>query len=135
MPELTPVPPAFPVIEILGRKLVCKFDFLAKYQMSALGIRTADFRAFRRPDNPEDMDPAAMALAVKLFSCAVANNFIDVENPGAPARIPGPEYWASVIPDDRWPDVCTATMQAMLKVAPPATAPALVESRGANQPN
>jgi hypothetical protein len=135
MAETTPVPPAFPVVEINGRKLVCKFDFLAKYQMSVLGIRTADFRAFRRPDNPEDMDPAAMALAVKLFCCAVANNFIDVENPGAPAKIPGPEYWAAVIPDEKWGDVCAATMQAMLKVAPPTAAPASAENRGATQPN
>jgi len=131
MPELTPVPPAFPVVEILGRKLVCKFDFLAKYQMSVLGIRVADFRAFRRPDNPQDMDPTAMALSMKLFSCAVANNFIDVDNPGAPAQIPGPEYWAAVIPDEKWAEVCTATMSAMLKVAPPATAPAPAESTGA----
>ncbi len=127
MAELTPVPPAFPVVEIVGRKLICKFDFLAKYQMSVLGIRTADFRAFSRPENPADMDPRAMALAMKLFSCAVASNFIDVDNPGAPAQIPSPEYWAAVIPDDKWGEVCGATMQAMLKVLPPATAPVLAE--------
>jgi len=28
MAELTPVPPAFPVVELMGRKLICKFDFL-----------------------------------------------------------------------------------------------------------
>jgi hypothetical protein len=135
MPELTPVPPGFPIVEILGRKLICKFDFLAKYQMSVLGIRTADFRAFSRPEKPEDMDPRAMALAMKLFSCAVASNFIDKDNPGAPAQIPSPEYWAAVIPDEKWGDVCTATMQAMLKVAPPATALALVETDGAQPLN
>ena len=127
MAELTPVPPAFPVVDLNGRKLVCKFDFLAKYQMSVLGIRTADFAAFRKVDRPEDMDPRAMSVALKLFSCAVASNFIDKDNPGAPAQIPSPEYWAAVIPDEKWGDVCAATMQAMLKVAPPATAPALVE--------
>ncbi len=131
MAELTPVPPAFPVVELNGRKLVCKFDFLAKYQMSVLGIRTADFSAFRKPDNVADMDPRAMALAMKLFSCAVASNFIDKENPGAPAAIPSPEYWAAVIPDEKWGEVCSVTMQAMLKVAPPATAPALEEAAGA----
>jgi hypothetical protein len=135
MAELTPVPPAFPVVEINGQKLVCKFDFLAKYQMSVLGIRTADFRAFRRPDNPEDMDPTATALSMKLFSCAVANNFIDKENPGAPARIPPPEYWASVIPEDKWGEVCAATMQAMLKVQPPQPARAAVETTGAQPLN
>ncbi len=135
MAELTPVPPAFPVVEIAGRKLVCKFDFLAKYQMSVLGIRTADFRAFSRPDKPEDMDPRAMALAMKLFSCAVASNFIDKENPGAPAQIPSPEYWAAVIPDEKWGEVCGATMQAMLKVAPPVTAPAPAEAAGASPLN
>ena len=134
MAELTPVPPAFPIVEIMGRKLICKFDFLAKYQMSVLGIRTADFRAFSRPENAEDMDPRAMALALKLFSCAVASNYIDVSNPGAPAQIPSPEYWAAVIPDEKWGEVCAATMQAMLKVAPPATAPALAEATGANPP-
>ncbi len=135
MPETTPTPPAFPIVEIMGRKLVCKFDFLAKYQMSVLGIRTADFSAFRRPENVADMDPRAMALAMKLFSCAVASNFIDKDNPGAPAAIPSPEYWAAVIPDEKWADVCTATMQAMLKVAPPATALALVETNGAAKTN
>ncbi len=131
MAELTPVPPAFPVVEILGRKLVLKFDFLAKYQMSVLGIKTADFRAFRRPENPQDMDPTALALAMKLFSCAAANNFIDVDNPGAPAQIPSPEYWAGVIPDEKWGEICTATMQSMLKAAPPAAAPVPAESTGA----
>lgn len=135
MAALTPVPPAFPIIEIMGRKLVCKFDFLAKYQMSILGIRTADFRAFSRPEKVEDMDPRAMALAMKLFSCAVASNFIDRDNPGAPAQIPSPEYWAAVIPDEQWGDVCSATMQAMLKVAPPATAQALAEATGAQPLN
>jgi hypothetical protein len=135
MTETMPVPPAFPVVEINGQRLVCKFDFLAKYQMSVLGIRTADFRAFRRPEKPEDMDPGAMALAMKLFSCAVASNFIDTENPGAPARIPSPEYWAAVIPDDKWGEVCGATMQAMLKVQPPAAAPALAASTGAQPLN
>ncbi len=135
MAETTPVPPAFPIVEINGQKLVCKFDFLAKYQMSVLGIRTADFRAFRRPDNPEDMDPTATALAMKLFSCAVANNFIDKENPGAPARIPSPEYWAAIIPDEKWGDVCTATMQAMLKVQPPTAGAASAETATAPQLN
>ncbi len=135
MGELTAVPPGFPVVEINGRKLVCKFDFLAKYQMSVLGIRTADFRAFRRPDKPEDMDPGAMSLAMKLFSCAVASNFIDVDNPGAPARIPGPEYWAAVIPDTQWGEVCTATMQAMLKVQPSTAGAASAETRTAPQLN
>ncbi len=131
MAELTPVPPAFPVVELNGRKLICKFDFLAKYQMSVLGIRTADFRAFSRPEKVEDMDPRAMALALKLFSCAVANNFIDKDNPGSPAQIPSPEYWAAVIPDEKWGEVCAATMQAMLKVAPPTAAPASAETAGA----
>ncbi len=131
MPELTPVPPAFPVIKLVGRDLVCKFDFIAKYQMSILSIRTTDFRAFSRPDNPADMDPKAMALAVKLFSCAVAGNYIDLDNPGAPAQIPTPEYWAAVIPDEMWGEVCAATMQAMLKVAPPIAAPASAETTGA----
>lgn len=135
MAELTPVPPAFPIVELMGRKLVCKFDFLAKYQMSVLGIRTADFRAFSRPEKSEDMDPKAMALAVRLFSCAVASNFIDKENPAAPTAIPTPEYWAAVIPDEKWGDVCGATMQAMLKVAPPATAPVLAETTGATALN
>ena len=135
MAELTPVPPAFPIVEIMGRKLVCKFDFLAKYQMSVLGIRTADFGAFRKTDNPGDMDPRAMALAMKLFSCAVASNFIDKDNPGAPAQIPSPEYWAAVIPDEKWGDVCAATMQAMLKVAPPTAAPASAELTGAQPLN
>jgi len=134
MAELTPVPPAFPIVEIMGRKLVCKFDFLAKYQMSVLGIRTADFRAFSRPEKPEDMDPRAMALAMKLFSCAVASNFIDKDNPGAPAQIPSPEYWAAVIPDEKWSEVCAATMQAMLKVAPPTAAPASADQTGAQVP-
>ncbi len=134
MAELTPVPPAFPVVELNGRKLVCKFDFLAKYQMSVLGIKTGDFRAFSRPENPEDMDPRAMALAMKLFSCAVASNFIDKDDPGKPAAIPSPEYWAAVIPDEKWGEVCGATMQAMLKVAPPIAAPASAEIAGA-QPN
>lgn len=133
--ETTPLPPGFPVVEIGGRKLVCKFDFLAKYQMSVLGIRAANFTAFRKPENTADMDPAAMALTMKLFSCAVASNFVNVEDPGAPARIPGPEYWASVIPDGQWAEVCTATMQAMLKAHPPAAGPALVETTGATQPN
>ena len=128
MAELTPVPPAFPIVELDGRKLVCKFDFLAKYQMSVLGIRTADFGAFRKVERAEDMDPRAMSVALKLFSCAVASNFIDKENPGAPAQIPSPEYWAAVIPDEKWGEVCAATMQAMLKVVPPAAAPALVEA-------
>ncbi len=131
MAELTPVPPAFPVVEINGQKLICKFDFLAKYQMSKLGIRTVDFRAFRRPEKPEDMDPAALMLSMKLFSCAVASNFIDVDHPGKPAEIPSPEYWAAVIPEDQWGEVCTATMQSMLKVAPPIAAPASAETVGA----
>lgn len=135
MPELTPVPPAFPVIEIGTRKLICKFDFLAKYQMSVLGIRTADFGAFRKSDRVEDMDPRAMSVALKLFSCAVASNFIDKENPGAPAAIPSPEYWAAVIPDEKWGEVCAATMQAMLKVAPPTAAPASAETTGAQPLN
>ncbi len=135
MAELTPVPPAFPIVEIMGRKLICKFDFLAKYQMSVLGIKTGDFRAFSRPEKVEDMDPRAMALAMKLFSCAVASNFIDKDNPGAPAQIPSPEYWAAVIPDEKWGEVCSATMQAMLKVAPPTAAPASAETSGAHPLN
>ncbi len=135
MAELTPVPPAFPVVEINGQKLVCKFDFLAKYQMSKLGIRTVDFRAFRRPDKPEDMDPAALMLSMKLFSCAVASNFIDVEHPGKPAEIPSPEYWAAIIPEEQWGEVCTATMSAMLKVAPSAAGQVPAEATAAKQLN
>jgi hypothetical protein len=135
MGELTAVPPGFPVVEINGRKLICKFDFLAKYQISVLGIGTADFRALRRADKPEDMDPAALSVIIKLFSCAVASNFIDVDNPGAPTRIPSPEYWAAVIPDEKWVEVITATNQAALKAHPPTAGAASAETRTAPQLN
>lgn len=133
--ETTMTPPAFPIVEIMGRKLTCKFDFLAKYRMSELGIRPGDFRALNKPNDAESMDPRATALVMKLFSCAVASNFIDKENPGTPVQIPSPEYWAAIIPDDKWSEVCTATMQAMVKAAPLTAAPASAEKTGATQPN
>ena len=119
----TPTPPAFPIVEIGGQKLIVKFDFLAKYRMSQLGIGPRDLRLL----GGGATDPGVVALSLKLFSCAVASNFIDPANPAAPAPIPSPEYWASQIGDDtaKWGEICQATMQAMVKVLPTAGAPPL----------
>lgn len=130
--ETTGLPPAFPIIEIAGRKLVVKFDNLARYRMSVLGIGWAEMRMFKRVESTVDMDPGIMALVLKLFACAVAGNFIDSDDPAAQPRIPSPEYWAAVIQDDRWKDIGSAVMQALVKAFPPsATAPAAVEQSGA----
>ena len=129
--ETTALPPALPIIEIAGRKLVVKFDNLARYRMSVLGIGWAEMRMFKRVESTADMDPGIMALVLKLFACAVAGNFIDAEDPAAAPRIPSPEYWAAVVPDERWKDIGAAVMQALVKAFPPSAAPATVDQTAA----
>jgi hypothetical protein len=126
MSETTLTAPAFPVIEIDGRRLVLKFDFLAKFRLSELGVGAIDMRSFRAVDRPEDADPRVLAIVLKLFSAFVASNFIDRENPGSPANVPTPEYWATVIGDDTalWGKMCKATGEALGKVLLSAAAPA-----------
>lgn len=126
MAETTPTAPAYPVIEIDGRKLVLKFDFLAKFRLSELGIGLAELRAFRPVDRPEDADPKVLSLILKLFSCFVASNFINRDNPGAPAQIPSPEYWAALVGDDMemWREMARATGEALGKAVLSVAAPA-----------
>lgn len=131
--ENTAIAPTFPVFEIGGRKLTVKFDSLARFRMSALGITNDELRTIRRVDNIDQLDPRILSVIVKLFSCAVANNFINLDDPGAPARIPSPEYWAAVIDDERWKDVVTVIMTAYVKASPPMLAPPSAESDGAKQ--
>lgn len=136
--ETTPIGPAFPIIEIGGRKLVVKFDSLARFRMSAMGISISDLFRFKRVQAINETDPEITSIVLKFFACAVANNFIDVEDPAAPARIPTPEYWAAVMPDELWIKVGESVMQALIKVFPPRPAPAAAEqSEGATttQPN
>jgi hypothetical protein len=124
----------FPTVTVAGRKLTLRFSMLAKFQMSKLGIRTKDLpKLFTRQDDP---DPAIVALIMKLFSCAVADNFMDPTDPSAPANIPTPEYWAATIGDDKdlWQEVCGATLQAMVKVPPSEAAPALTAHEPGAQP-
>jgi hypothetical protein len=115
----------FPTITIGGRTLTLKFSMLAKYQMSRLGIRGADFRALA---NPTDPDPSIVSMMLRLFSCAVADNFMDSERPSAKVEIPTPEYWAAVITPEQWPEVCEVTMKAMVKAIPSAAARPLAEA-------
>ncbi len=120
-----PDPIEFPTIEIGGRTLVLKFSMLAKLQMSKLGVRASDFAMLGNTANP---DPTIVSLMVRLFSCAVADNFMDSTRPSAPVEIPTPEYWALVIPEKQWQEVCSVTMRAMVKAIPPAAARPLAEA-------
>ena len=124
----------YPKVTIGGRTYTLRFSMLAKYQMSKLGIRGSDFRALGNPTNP---DPAIVSLVVRLFACAVADNFVDPDRPAAPVEIPTPEYWASQMPEDKdaWAAICTATMQALVKAIPPTAALPLVEAATGQQPN
>jgi hypothetical protein len=126
---MTPI--EYPKVAINGRELTLRFSMLAKYQMSRLGIRASDFRSLANPENP---DPAVVSLMMRLFSCAVADNFMDVDRPSAPVEIPTPEYWAATIPDTQWPEVCKATMQAMVKAIPSGAALPLAEAAIGAQP-
>ena len=125
-------PIEFPAITIGARTLKLKISFLAKYRMAQLGIRPADFRMFV----PGANDPGIIALMMKLFSCAVADNFVDPDRPSAPVEIPTPEYWAATIPEAQWQEVCDKTMQALVKAIPPAAARPLADDiTGAIIPN
>jgi|SRR5215471_7535649 len=116
-PETTPTAPAYPVIEIDGRRLVLKFDMIAKFRLSEMGVGALDLRMFRPAQKPEEIDPRVLSLCLKLFSCFVANNFVNREDPGTPTHIPSPEYWAAVIGDDMkmWVSVNKALGEAMGK--------------------
>lgn len=131
--EHTPTAPSFPVIEIEGRKLVLKFDMLAKHRLSEMGISVVDLRMFKPADRPEDVDARVLSMCIKLFSCFVANNYIDKDDPGAPARIPSPEYWAVVIGDDMelWKRVNKALGEAMGKAFLRGTGPAPSQQQAA----
>lgn len=119
---MTPSPVQYPTVTIAGRAYILKFDMLAKLRMSQLGVRPSDFRilAVREGESP---DPGIVAVMLKLFSCAAANNFVDPENPLAPITIPSPENWAVLIGDDLeiFKQISTATFQAMVKVTPPGS--------------
>ncbi len=119
-------PIEYPTVTINERVLTLRFSMLAKFQMSRLGIRASDFRLLGNPTNP---DPAIVSLMMRLFSCAVADNFMDLDRPAAPVEIPTPEYWAATIPPEQWPEVCAATMKAMVKAIPPGAAPARAEDK------
>ena len=124
MGENIPVSQEFPVIEIGKRKLVLKADFVSIVRMSALGINQAEIRkVFSDGSQPENMDPGAVWTILRMFSCLVAGNFIDKENPAAPSSIPTPEYWSTQIAENQsgWGPLFIAVMQAYLKVIPPAT--------------
>ncbi len=131
MAELTPVPPAFPTIEIDGKKLVGKLDFVCKYQMGVMGIKLSDWKVFF----DKDQTLAGLTLIADTFSCIVAGNYINKENPGSAVSIPTPQYWMANIDDDKWKEVCAFVQDVLLKTTPPATAPVLVESPGAKTLN
>ncbi len=131
MPDKMIVPPGFETIEIDGRTLVGKLDFVCKYQMGVLGIRLSDWKVFFE----KDQSLAGMTLIANTFACIVAGNYVNKDNPGAPVSIPTPQYWMSTIDEEKWGEVCSFVQKVLLKAAPPATAPVLVEKPGATQPN
>ncbi len=134
MVEYTVAPPEFPVVEIGGRKLAVKSDFLSIVRMSALGINQQDLRSlFQAASAVERSDPTVIWNIIRLWSCMVAGNYIDRDNPSAPSTIPTPEYWASVIGDDlnKWDDICSAVVKAYLKAMPLVTGAAPAGTKNA----
>ena len=110
---LTTAPPIqYPTVTIDGRTLTLKFSLLAQYVLDGLGV---DPRSIA--PTLQNEGPGKVALAMKLFSAAVAENFATTGEP-----IPAPEHWAMRIPSEQWAEVCKATFSAMVKAPPAATA-------------
>ncbi len=130
MAEQSIVPPGFPTIDIDGRTLVGKMDFICKYQMGLLDLRISDCKVFF---GLGEQSLAYFPIIAKMFSCLVAGNYVNKNDPGAVVSIPTPQYWMAVVDNnnDLWTRMCMFVQQSLLKVAPPTAAPASAEAGGA----
>ena len=120
MEPITNAPAESPSITVRGRPYSLKFSLLAQFKLSEMGLSPMQSLV-----TISKLGPDAIALTIKLLVAFTAHNFVDSGQP-----VPSPEWWASVIPDEQWGEVCAAIAKALPKPAPPMAADLTAASSG-----
>ena len=120
MEPITKAPAEAPSITVRGRTYSLKFSLLAQFKLSEMGLSPMQsLFAISK------LGPDAIALTMKLLTAFTAHNFVDAGQP-----VPSPDWWASVIPEEQWGEVCAAIAKALPKPAPPMAADQTAASSG-----
>jgi hypothetical protein len=92
----------YPTITVGAHEdLVVRMSLASQILMRRRGIDVAKLGTLMLPKVGEDPNPDAVGNVVTVFSCMVAENFLDLAKPNRVdlSSVPTPDYWATQIDD------------------------------------